>query len=367
MKETNEQITNIIEENYELGKVVELQEIFGGYTSRAFRAVMEKNGGQKSWFFRKYLKPKPESEVLFEHNLLLYAKKNGFTKGAVPIAARNGLTFVSKSYDEAGCMRQIYYTLYEYLQGEEPYDWITNIMPQKSYLGIASTVAELHNAAFDFDPCGNNGSEPPILEFIKELPVKFRFYYDGCVAAGMKNCYMDYLGRKLGYLTETAEQLAHVEIDANRLPVIPIQCDVHPGNFKFIGAECVGMFDFEAAKMDIRLFELALGVFNCFSSWQKSSDAVIHLNKAKEFLCAYDARLIELKSGLALLTEEETRHFSSALQLSNMYMAQWCLRVYYTDMTNDPDEYFWYLRHMVRSIEWVDEHKDEINKMAGKL
>ncbi|MCL1809960.1 MAG: phosphotransferase [Clostridiales bacterium] len=365
MNETRAMITEIIEENYQLGKVADMQEIFGGYTSRAFRVALENNGERKNWFFREYLKPKPESEVLFEHNLLLHARKNGFSKGAVPIATNGGKTFVSRVQDEGGHQRQRYYTLYDFLTGEEPYDWIVNVMPKKSYLGIASLVAEFHDAVSGFDPEGNNGSEPPILEFIKEMPDKFRFYYEGCTRAGMKNCYMDYLHSQLGYLEEIAKALVSTETRARQLPVIPIQCDVHPGNFKFNGDECTGVFDFEAAKMDLRLFEIALGVFNCFSSWEEDSDGIIHLDKAKEFLNAYNSTLRGLKSSLPPLTEAEKQYFCEALQLSNMYMVQWCIRVYYTDMANDPDEYFWYLRHMVRSIQWVEENRAGILAMAG--
>ncbi|MCL1983736.1 MAG: phosphotransferase [Clostridiales bacterium] len=367
MNEAHAQMIEIIEENYSLGNVVEIQEIFGGYTSRAFRAALEKNGERKNWFFREYLKPKPESEVLFEHNLLLHARKNGFDKGAVPMAAKDGKSYVCKAQDEGGHQRQRYFALYEFLAGDEPYDWIENIMPQKSYLGIAGLVAEFHDAVSDFDPEGCNGSEPPILEFIKEFPEKFLCYYEGCINAGIKNRYTDYMHSQLDCLEETANRLCFADAKAGQLPVIPVQCDVHPGNFKFAGDECVGIFDFEAAKMDLRLFEIALGVFNCFSSWQENSDGAIRLSEAKEFLSAYNAKLLELGSSLPPLTKTEKQYFPEALQLSNMYMAQWCIRVYCTNTAGDPDEYFWYLEHMMRSIKWVEENKAGILAMAEQL
>ena len=363
----SQQIREVVEENYKLGNVVEIFEIFGGYTSRAFRIVLEKGGERKNWFFRKYMKPKPESEVLFEHNLLLHSRKNGFTFSAVPIATNAGKTYVSRVQGEAEYKRQYYFTVYEFLEGEEPYDWTENEMPRESYLGIARLTAGFHNSVCDFDPKGHNGAEPPILEFVKELPEKFRFYYDEYGKSGIKNCFTDYLHSQLDYLEKIAEGLNFEATDHKRFPVIPIQCDVHPGNFKFVGDECTGVFDFEAAKMDIRVFEIALGVFNCFSSWLTESDGIIYLDRTEDFLRTYNTKLRELNSSLQPLTEAELQLFCEALQLSNMYMIQWCTRVYHTDMTKNHYEYFYYLKHLIRSIRWVEKNRSDILAMTTRL
>ena len=363
----SQQIREIVEEEYNLGKVVEIFEMFGGYTSRAFRIVLEKDRERKSWFFRKYMKPKPETEVLFEHNLLLCARKNGFTKSAVPIVTNEGKTYVSRVQGEADYQRQYYFTVYEFLEGEEPYDWNENEMPRESYLGIASVVSEFHNSISDFDPGELNGAEPPILEFIRGLPEKFRFYHEGYGKAGVKNCFTEYLHSQLDYLEEIARELIFDEADIRRLPVIPIQCDVHPGNFKFRGDECIGVFDFEAAKMDIRIFEIALGIFNCFSSWLTETDGIIYLDRAEDFLRFYNKSLMEQKSSLEPLNETEKRLFCEALQLSNMYMIQWCARVYHTDMTQNHYEYLYYLKHLIRSVRWVSKNRAEILDMTKRL
>jgi len=364
----SQQIREVVEENYDLGKVVEIFEIFGGYTSRAFRIALEKDGQRKDWFFRKYMKPKPEAEVLFEHDLLLHARHNGFKMSAVPIPTVEGKTYVSKIQGEDDYRRQHYFTVYEFLEGEEPYDWDVNEMPRSSYLGIAKIVAEFHHSVFDFDPEGRlNSTEPPILDFIKELPDKFRFYWEEYGKAGIKNCFTDYLQSQLDYLEDIAGKLIIYDADLRQLPVIPIQCDLHPGNFKFTGDECTGVFDFEAAKMDIRLFEVALGVFNCFSSWLTNTAGIIYLDRAEEFLRAYNEKLLELKSDLFPLSDMEKKYFCEALQLSNIYMVQWCTRVYHTDMTKDHYEYFYYLQHLMRSIHWVEENRDDILAMLNRL
>jgi homoserine kinase type II len=363
----SQQIREVVEENYDLGKVVGLFEIFGGYTSRAFKIIMEKSGRQKNWFFRKYIKSKPESEVLFEHDLLLYAKNNGFLRGAAPIQTKEGKTYVSVTQGEGDYELQHYFTVYESLQGREPYDWVRNEMPRESYIGIAEIVAEFHNAVCAFDNKNRGGTEPPILEFVKELPDRYLFYLEEYSDAGVQNCFTEYLRENFDYLAEMARKLEFSDETIERLPVIPIQCDLHPGNFKFTGNKCTGVFDFEAAKMDIRLFEIALGVFNCFSSWRTGTDGVIDLKKAEEFLHAYDDKLRQLKSGLPPLNDTEKINICEALQLSNLYLIRWCAKMYHMDMTKNHYEYFYYLEHMIRSMEWVEDNKGDILEMMKRL
>ena len=364
----SQQIREIVDEKYDLGTVVEIFEIFGGYTSRAFKIVLEKDGERKNWFFRKYMKPKPKAEVLFEHDLLLHARDNGFSRTAVPIPAKNGKTYVRRHQGEADFKRIHYFAVYEFLPGEVPYDWDNNEMPKTAYLGIADIIAEFHHSVHDFDPGDRaNCTEPPILEFIKELPDKFRFYWEEYTSAGIKNCFTDYLHSQLDYLEEIAKGLVFSEDDLKLIPVIPIQCDLHPANFKYIGDECTSVFDFEAAKMDIRLFELALGVFNCFSSWITETDGIIYLDKAEGFLREYNSKLKELKSGLAPLNATEKKYFCDALQLSNIYMIQWCTRVYHTDMKKNHYEYFYYLQHLIRCVRWVEDNRTEILAMLDRL
>ena len=361
------EVREIVEANYELGRIIEIFEIFGGYTSRAFRIVLEMDGSRKDWFFRKYMKPKPEDEVLFEHNLLLHARKNGFTKSTVPIPTNGGITYVSKTQGEGKYLRQYYFTLYDFMYGVEPYDWIVNEMPRESYIGIAEIIAEFHCAVHDFDPKGLNGAEPPSLDFVKILPDKFRFYADEYSKAGLKNCFTDYLDAYLGYLEEISTGLGLTDEIVSMFPVIPIQCDVHPGNYMFNGDKCTGVFDFEASKMDIRIFEVALAVFNCFSSWAPKTDGDMRLDEAYEFLSAYNTKLLQLKSPLPPLNETEKNYFCEALQLSNLYMTQWCTRVYHTDMTNNEYEYFYYLQHMIRSTKWVEGNRADILDMMNRL
>ncbi|MCL2752214.1 MAG: phosphotransferase [Firmicutes bacterium] len=354
-----QQIQEIVEENYDLGKLVEVFEIFGGYTSRAFRITLEKGGERKDWFFRKYMKIKPETEVLFEHYLLLHARKNGFQRTAVPIATKDGKTYVSRIQGEKDFRRQHYFTIYEYFSGEDTYDWVYNEMPLETDIDIAEMFAELHHSSADFDTQGLNGDEPPILEFNKQFPDKWLFYKEEYAKAGLKDIFTDYFSEQFDYVVDMSKRLDAAYDELRRLPIIPIQCDLHPGNLKFKGDKCVAIFDFEAAKLDLRLFDVCLGVTNCFASWKPGIEGHIYLDRMEAFLRAYNNRLKEL-GGLSPINEAEKKHFCEVLQLSNMYMVQWAARVYHSDMASNPYEFYFYLRHQIGCVEWIEKNHVEI-------
>ena len=68
------QIKEIVENCYDIGKIEEIYEIFGGYVNRSFGLYTVKDGERQTWFFRKYMRHKDMNELMLEHKLLTYAK-----------------------------------------------------------------------------------------------------------------------------------------------------------------------------------------------------------------------------------------------------------------------------------------------------
>ena len=50
----NMQITQLAENVYQLGHVLGIYEMFGGYVNRSFGIIVEKDGRQQDYFVRKY-------------------------------------------------------------------------------------------------------------------------------------------------------------------------------------------------------------------------------------------------------------------------------------------------------------------------
>src|SRR5665647_814814 len=70
-------VVEVVENEYDFGKVVEVLEIFGGYVNRSFGIRVEKDGEIQEYFVRKYKTGIQAKEIEFEHLLITFAKEHG--------------------------------------------------------------------------------------------------------------------------------------------------------------------------------------------------------------------------------------------------------------------------------------------------
>ena len=88
----HKQLKEVIECYYDLGRVKEVYEIFGGYVNRSFGVITEKDGVENTVFVRKYKKEIQEKEIQLEHSMITWAIENGFHIAAGLYAAKDGKT-----------------------------------------------------------------------------------------------------------------------------------------------------------------------------------------------------------------------------------------------------------------------------------
>ncbi|HIZ76331.1 MAG TPA: phosphotransferase [Firmicutes bacterium] len=362
------QIKEIVENCYDIGKIEEIYEIFGGYVNRSFGLYTVKDGERQTWFFRKYMRHKDMNELMLEHKLLTYAKQQGFTRGAVPEPGKDGNTFYSLEQKmEDGSVETWYFAVYNFIEGRATYDWINNMMPQYTYESVAELLAELHNAVRDFDPETYERAESRCDGLMKEFPDVFRGYSKTYADNGYDNCYTQFFASKLDYIEEMCKKAYIPEEDLKQMPVCPLQCDFHPGNVKYDrNGYVTGIYDFDWAKMDIRLFEFGLGMVYFFASWDADNDGEIYLDRIVNFVNVYNKRLREL-GGLAPIGELEKKYFYELLLMGNMYLVRWCSEAYYKDMELNPYEYFYYMRHQVKSIKWMEDNEAKIREVLATI
>ncbi len=357
------QILTVVEKFYEIGKVVEIREFFNGYINRSFGVTVEKDGEHKLWFVRKYAKNKDKSEMLLEHNLLIHARDNGFPFGASPILGKNGLTYQTLMQEVDGIELPYYFSVYNFLEGEDLYNWVENELPPIAYLSVADVIARFHGSVSNFDAQGWKRNEAPILELIPKLPEVFAGYVKGTEEAGVRNVYTAYFARVLPELQAICKSFSLPPDDVAALPINPIQCDFHPGNVKYApDGRAVGIFDFDWAKVDIRVFELGLGCVYFFASWLTESDGLLYLDRLRDFLAAYDESMAVHGGSLGPLNDAEIRALPNMLVAGNLYLVLWCSRAYFEDMSLNPYEYLFYMQHQIRCLHWTLEHMDEIRK-----
>jgi len=118
-----ETIRGLMEENYDLGAVKKIKNIFGGYCNKSYAVWMSANDHTHRYFLRLYQPKAIESEILFEHALLNHLRSNGFTLAAAIVPCRNGATLVHTPAPENHRGNIALWALFEFLEGEDKYSW----------------------------------------------------------------------------------------------------------------------------------------------------------------------------------------------------------------------------------------------------
>ncbi|MGI6686143.1 MAG: phosphotransferase [Bacillota bacterium] len=352
---------------YDLGEVKEVYQIFGGYVNTSFGVYAEKDGKKYEYFVRKYKKGIQEKEMELEHSLIDFSIANGLDIAAGLIRSRDGKTFIKLPEEFNGKVEYRYFAVYDFLHGEDKYTWIDPYLTDEEFISFAGVLATFHNASRHYDPKGRERVEPKILEFIKILPQIFIDFSKTDINNKFHSFY-------LNNLDDILASIARVQIpeeDAAKMPYNPVHCDYHPGNVKFQDGKVVGIFDFDWAKIDHRLFDVCFSIVYSCCAWEDlpdgSVDGDIRLDKVKVYLKGYQDKLKEL-GGLEPLNETEKKYFPMMIEATNNYLINWCLSTYYSDTENyNVYEYLAYLTHQVKMMKWINEHKDELAEVAASV
>ncbi|MHC4792537.1 MAG: phosphotransferase [Planctomycetota bacterium] len=349
-----QQIFEIVEELYDIGKVKEVYEIFGGYINRSFGIVVQPNEGSKDYFLRKYKRGIAVNEVKFEHALINHCIAKGLTVAARVIANRKNRTYVKPSNSRS------IFAVYEYLTGEDRYTWDNPTLNDEEYSSAAKILATFHNAARDFDPKGLQRVEAKILDLLPTFFVGLKRFSQTAGTSKFHRYFQDHLKDILNVINKT-----HIDAaETVKMPFNPIHCDYHPGNLKFENNQVVGIFDFDWSKVDLRLFDVSLALAYFCSSWEDEHDGEMLLNKCILFLTTYQEQMRRL-SGMEPLNEIEIKNLPTMLAAANLYLINWIVATYYADPDLNDYEYLAYLKHTVRLMHWIEKHEDDIVQMMS--
>ena len=355
------QIVDALKE-YELGTVTEVYEIFGGYVNRSFGIYTEKDGKRSEYFVRKYKYGITEPEIVFEHLMIDYSKEHGLELAAGLIRTRGGSTFVKKSEGSNGNERDIFFAVYEFLEGDDLYTWDTPNLNDEEYASAAGVLASFHNAARDFDPQGLKRVEPKIMDFLPTLPET----YISLANKELETRFHKYYTSKLKAILEMIGKSQIPPELVKEMPHTPCHNDFHAGNLKYKDNKVVGLFDFDWSKIDLRLFDVCLALDYCCSSWQDEKDGELLMEKCAIFLRAYQNKLAEL-GGLEPLNALEREWFPTMMAAANIYLINWDVLAYYAGKDLNEYEYIAYLQHHIRLMIWIENHKAELAELVKSL
>jgi homoserine kinase type II len=364
------QIKEVVEKHYDLGEVVEVYEIFGGYVNRSFGITCVKDGKQEDYFIRKY-KAKFRSEanpddILYEHNLINYCLKNGLKEAAKVFVSKNGTTMVSlMDKDDTGKPFKRYFAIYDYLEGEDKWTWVNNENNPTEFKNIGALQARFHHYGRDFDP-GKLAKAEPKIQFL--LPSLAELFTKLAATDLPDSTFHAYFNSKLPSIIETIKKNQIPAEAYAKMPQTPIHSDLHAGNVKWVGEECTGIFDFDWSKIDVRLFDIAFALIYCCSSWRPETDGQLRLDDCRYFLEGYNNQLKQLK-GLEPLNETEKKYFPEMMAAGCQYLINWCTALYFyegPDLVNDY-EALYYLLHITRLMDWIEAHKPDLAKVVASV
>ncbi|ATW26186.1 phosphotransferase [Candidatus Formimonas warabiya] len=371
------QIREIVEGYYDLGTLVDAYQIFGGYINTTFGIYTEKDGEKETWLFRKYKRGKEVESLLFEHKLLLHARKNGFSFGAIPIKAKNGKTYhVEKQIMPEG-EEDFYFAVFNYIGGSNKYDWIPNWaddgIADTTILSAAISMAQFHNSTKNFDPEGRHGDnimdneDITVNDIIKKFPQTLKNYRKSYADTGYENAYTEYFDANYNFMSRMCAASVIPDEDYVKMISVPCHCDFHPGNFKYTedGTVC-GSFDYDMAKIDSRLFEIGLAMHYCFASWKSETNGSIRLERVKKFIDTYNTELSKM-GGLAPMNGTEKKYLYEVIVQGALYVIGWCSVACVYNPTLNPYEYLFYTQHLIACLHWLEDHESEIRELSKRL
>ena len=353
------QLAEVVASDYDLGEVVRVEQIFGGFENLSFAVITNDGEGEHRHFVRKYKYGTVEREIRYEHALVRHIRDNGFVLPARVFENKHGDTLVARE-ELLGAERvERFFAVYEMLTGEDKYTWTENRCTDAEYDDGARVLARFHQAAHDFEPGDLDREQPPIMDYLATMPATFNGY-----AAGTKGTKYDhyFLSRLPGILEAIDRGLA-LAPELEGLPRCPVFCDYHPGNLKWRDEHGVGLFDFDWTKLDYRLFDIAIGIVYFCSSWEDKDDGWLRMDKAEIFLKAYQDEASRTAAP-GPVTARELAALPRMLAIAALYVVSWDIVAYYIDRDPNDDEYLFFLEHNVAFVDFIEAHLDELAAMA---
>ena len=332
---------------YDLGELVDFEKNERGFVNTAYAIRVRTAGQEKLYFMRKYKHGIGEEELLFEHSLIEHLVSAGSPVARIHHTL-SGSTYLH-TLDTSDPVCGTFYTIFEYLPGEDRFSWVDPILSAEQIADSARVLAQFHLDAINFRPRGAR-VEPKILEL---LPV-IAETWSGCPARSKRTVFdariLEMLDIARANIETTIRRLN--EPGARALPEMVIHCDYHPGNLKFSGDRVTGVFDFDWSKFDLRLFDVGLALWYFCAAWSGAEDGALRLDAARMFLNEYQW-LMAHRPGGAPITAEEALYLPTMINAGNLYVMHWTVMDFFAKDV-DPVEYLIFLDHSLHFIEWYE-------------
>jgi homoserine kinase type II len=344
------QVVSIIESEYATGPVVGVEQLYGGYTNLSFAVSVFRGGEIHKLFFRKYWLGVTPDVIEFEHAFLAHVISRGADFVAGVISTREGRGYASRVEVVGGVERVFYYAAFDFIGGLDKYSWISNHLTTGELVSAGAALAALHVAARDF----SSGDLPLPRDVVTDVVPRLSGLLADCVDRAEQCCYCRYFLRNAPDILGEIDRVTAILREVPDMPLIGVHGDFHPGNQKYFNDRIVGIFDFDRANIDLRVYDLALAVVYFCSVWGGGDDGSLCLERMGVFLGGYQGRAGE-DTLLGAMDGVELEYFSAMLAAANLVLIKWATvdSFFVGEKECDSAEYLSYLRHHVRLMRWI--------------
>lgn len=357
-----EDVMKLVEEHYDYGKVKSLKLLTGGLNNESWKGIFEKDGKEQTLFVRIYAARKEEYEVEYESGLMHHLKNKGMKTNAQFLKSRNG-KLCEPVFRIPG--KRQFLALQEWLEGEDEYFWAESTPTKEALMSAIDAVAQLHGYAYDYEPPEGVNCKEPIFQLqLKHHYADFEKWSKELYQDHFKQHIGQYMVSQLEYMDKVIKMTDKLWEKPDDLPVCNIHTDTHLGNFKFVDEQVTAIFDFDWAKKDVRLYDIAMAVVTFCTSWFYDRHADINIENMKAVLAEYNREIIRTKADIGQMTEREAELLPEMMIGVNLYIHRDLLRQIYENRDLSDFEYLYYMIHQVECYEWIENHYDEIIQIA---
>lgn len=349
-RDNTSQLEEILAQHYNLGELVECQQLYLGYCNVSYVIWTEAAGEKERYFLRRYKTGIKAMEIEFEHSIINHLIERDFELVARILPTRDGSTFVERMEDDGNGVEPVFYAVFGYLSGEDRYTWVGPCCNRGELERSAAVLASFHNAVHGLAPSGRR-EEPYIVELLPAIAASVEQWASEAGETVFDAYFLKYLDR-IRAAIESARQNITEQAYTGLVHQV-IHCDYHPGNLKFHGKEITGLFDFDWSKIEARCFDVALALFYFTTTWEGDYDGQLRLDEVETFLHAYQ-ETVRQGHPAGSLSEAELHMLPHMIGASNIYVLNWTLVDFYSKEV-DPREYRVFLAHSVRLMQWLED------------
>jgi Putative homoserine kinase type II (protein kinase fold) len=352
-------VIKAFEANYDFGTVGSIKRLTGGLNNFSFLAVAENGSGPKNYYIRVYSPKKEEQEIIYEHDLMKHLRRKGCTVNGLFFPCRQGKTYFRTTV--AGNVH--YMAVQEWLTGEDRYFWAESKTTKNGAVNAMKTLAQLNCLANDYVPQeGCKCKDPIIQEHLKHYAHDFDFWTHELAKDHFKQTISRYMLGQLDYVKRMIASTEKMFENPADLPTTHIHTDAHMGNFKFTGADdtVTAVFDFDWAKMDVRLYDVGMAAVAMNTSWFYDKMGEVNLENVAESLRAYNQIMLDDGCVIGQLTETEAKWFPDMMIACNIYIMRDLLRQSYENRDLSDFEYLYFMVHQVESMKWIEARRQQI-------